>query len=81
MPVCVGQLCDTKVFGRWYAGLYTIVSFGCLTGIPIAGSILDRDGGDYSALIIFVGVAYAAGLFCFVVARIRQVGYGFLRKF
>ena len=36
-PVCVGQLCGTEVFGRWYAGLYTVVSFGCLTGIPIAG--------------------------------------------
>ena len=27
-PVCVGQLCDTEVFGRWYATCYTIVSFG-----------------------------------------------------
>ena len=27
-PVCVGQLCDTEVFGRWYATSYTIVSFG-----------------------------------------------------
>ena len=27
-PVCVGQLCDTEVFGRWYATCYTVVSFG-----------------------------------------------------
>ena len=27
-PVCVGQLCDTEDFGRWYATSYTIVSFG-----------------------------------------------------
>ena len=27
-PVCVGQLCDTEVFGRWYATCYTIVSIG-----------------------------------------------------
>ena len=27
-PVCVGQLCQTEVFGRWYATAYTIVSFG-----------------------------------------------------
>ena len=27
-PVCVGQLCETEVFGRWYATSYTIVSFG-----------------------------------------------------
>ena len=28
VPVCVGQLCETEVFGRWYATSYTIVSFG-----------------------------------------------------
>ena len=22
VPVCVGQLCDTEVFGRWYASMY-----------------------------------------------------------
>ena len=32
VPACVGQICDTEVFGRWFASLYTLVSFGCLTG-------------------------------------------------
>jgi predicted MFS family arabinose efflux permease len=27
-PVCVGQLCDTREYGRYYATCYTIVSFG-----------------------------------------------------
>ncbi|KAL8721070.1 MAG: hypothetical protein Q9225_002181 [Loekoesia sp. 1 TL-2023] len=27
-PVCVGQLCEPEVFGRWYGTCYTIVSIG-----------------------------------------------------
>ena len=27
-PVCVGQLCDTEDYGRYYATCYTLVSFG-----------------------------------------------------
>ena len=76
-PVCVGQLCGTEVFGRWYAGLYTVVSFGCLTGIPIAGQLIASDGEHYTGLIIFVGACYGLGLSCFVWARVMKVGWGF----
>ena len=81
VPVCVGQLCETEVFGRWYASLYTIVSFGCLTGIPIAGSILTRENGNYGGLIAFVGASYAAGLASFVIARVREVGWGWRKVY
>ncbi len=75
-PVCVGQLCETEVFGRWYASLYTIVSFGCLTGIPIAGQILKVNGGSYEGLILFTGGCYALGVGFFVWARVSSVGWG-----
>ena len=75
-PVCVGQLCGTEVFGRYYAGLYTVVSFGCLTGIPIAGEVLSSGGGRYEGLIGFVGACYGLGLGCFVWARLMTVGWG-----
>ena len=78
-PVCVGQLCDTEVFGRWYAGLYTVVSFGCLTGVPIAGQLLASGGGNYNVLIGFVGACYGAGLMCFIWARVLKVGWGLRR--
>ena len=81
VPVCTGQLCDTEIFGRMYAGLYTVVSFGCLTGLPVAGSILSRGKGDYTGLIIFVGVCYAAGLACFVAARVGKVGWGMRKRY
>lgn len=75
-PVCVGQLCGTEVFGRWFATLYSVVSFGCLTGIPIAGELITADGGKYTALILFVGACYGLGLICFVWARVMTVGWG-----
>ena len=75
-PVCVGQLCDTEVFGRWYASLYTVVSFGCLTGLPIAGALVKADAGNYMGLILFTTLSYALGLGCFIWARIIVVGWG-----
>ncbi|KAL8731976.1 MAG: hypothetical protein Q9166_003108 [cf. Caloplaca sp. 2 TL-2023] len=74
-PVCVGQLCEPEVFGRYYGTMYTIVSVGCLTGIPIAGEILALNEGDYWGLIIFTGISYAAALICFTIARILRVGW------
>ncbi|KAI4102537.1 MAG: hypothetical protein LQ345_007369 [Seirophora villosa] len=74
-PVCVGQLCEPEVFGRWYGTCYTIVSIGCLTGIPIAGEILSVAGGDYWGLIVFTGMCYAAGMICFIGARVLKVGW------
>ncbi|KAL8713359.1 MAG: hypothetical protein Q9220_002558 [cf. Caloplaca sp. 1 TL-2023] len=29
-PVCIGQLCEPEVFGRWYGTCYTIVSIGTI---------------------------------------------------
>ncbi|KAK9800467.1 putative Major facilitator superfamily (MFS) profile domain-containing protein [Seiridium cardinale] len=43
-PVCVGKLCHTQHYGRYYATCYTIVSFACLIGIPIGGSIVTACG-------------------------------------
>ena len=74
-PVCVGQLCDTEEYGRYYATCYTVVSFGCLTGIPIAGQILGIDGGEYWGLILFTGMCYLGGLLCFTAARVVSVGW------
>lgn len=74
-PVCVGQLCDTQNYGRYYASCYTVVSFGTLTGIPIAGQIIRAQHGHYQGLIIFTGVCYALAVLCFTTARVRAVGW------
>ena len=79
-PVCVGQLCDVQEYGRYYATCYTLVSIGCLTGIPIAGEIVTRDSGKYGGLIAFTVACYAVGTACFIFVRGRMDGWKLLVK-
>lgn len=80
-PVCVGQLCDTHEYGRYYATCYTIVSFGTLTGIPIAGALLEACGDRYYGTILFTGGCYVVSLAAFVWARWIKVGGGWTVKY
>ncbi len=68
-PVCVGQLCKVENYGRYYATCYTLVSFGTLTGIPIAGQLITACGGKYWGVIVFTGASYAASTITFALAR------------
>ena len=77
-PVCVGKLCKIENYGRYYATCYTLVSFGSLTGIPIAGQLVSACGGQYWGLIAFTGCSYGASLVAFVLAR--GVGGGWKLK-
>ncbi|KAL2843473.1 major facilitator superfamily domain-containing protein [Aspergillus pseudoustus] len=74
-PVCISQLCKIENYGRYYATSYTIVSFGTLTGMPIAGEILARCNGDYWGLITYTVCCYAVGLICVTAAKFVHVGW------
>lgn len=77
IPVCVGQLCRTEDYGRYYATCYTIVSFATLTGIPIAGSLVSATGGGrYWGLIVWAGLNYAISTVVFIAAKGGKVGFG-----
>ncbi|KAF1851577.1 MFS monocarboxylate transporter-like protein [Cucurbitaria berberidis CBS 394.84] len=81
VPVCVGQLCDTNVYGRYYATCYTVVSFSTLTGIPIAGSLLQATGGRYWGVVIWTAICYIVASGCFIWSRALQVGWKLGVKF
>ncbi|RFU73681.1 mfs monocarboxylate transporter [Trichoderma arundinaceum] len=74
-PVCIGRMCKTQEYGRYYATTYTIVSFACLIGIPIAGSIVQAAGGSYTNLIIFTSCIYIGAAFFLVLAKTWQLGW------
>lgn len=74
-PVCVGQLCATEEYGRYYATCYTLVSFGTLTGIPIAGQLLQACGGGYYGVVVFTGGCYVMSTIAFVSARVLKAGW------
>ncbi|KAM3074590.1 hypothetical protein ACMFMG_008020 [Clarireedia jacksonii] len=74
-PVCVGQMCKTEHYGRYYATCWMVVAFGTLTSLPIAGQILTAGGKDYTGLIVFAGLSYALAGFFLIVARVLAVGW------
>ncbi|CAG7920626.1 unnamed protein product [Penicillium olsonii] len=80
-PVCISQVCATEDYGKRTGTTFTIVSVGTLVGIPIAGAIQERDGGEYGGLIVFGGVLYLTATVAFVVARGICAGWSLRAKF
>lgn len=81
VPVCVGQLCKMEEYGRYYGTCYTVVSFGTLTGIPIAGSLLQATEDRYWGVAIFTIATYALAVASFLGARVLKVGWSMSIKF
>ncbi|GKZ69518.1 hypothetical protein AnigIFM50267_004729 [Aspergillus niger] len=80
-PVCIAQVCRTEDIGKRNGTTFTLVSFGTLTAIPIAGAIQERDGGAFWGLILFGGILYLAACAAFVVARGVAGGWRLRTKF
>jgi Na+/melibiose symporter-like transporter len=80
-PVCVGQLCRTENYGRYFASCWMLVAFGTLTSLPIGGSILATCNGEYWGLIVFAGLSYIAAMICLIIARVQAAGWGFFTVF
>ncbi|KAE9371513.1 MFS general substrate transporter [Stipitochalara longipes BDJ] len=74
-PVCVGQMCKTEHYGRYFSTCWMFVAFGTLTALPIGGQILIANGESYTGLIIFAGLSYTAAAACLIAARVLKVGW------
>lgn len=77
VPVCLGQLCDHRRYGRLYSTAMMVASFGTLSSVPIGGALLDSGSGEsgWRNLILFAGVAYFVALVCYTAARVLAVGW------
>lgn len=77
VPVCLGQLCDHRRYGRLYSTAMMVASFGTLSSVPIGGALLDSGKGEsgWRNLVIFAGVAYFVALMCYTTARVLAVGW------
>ncbi|KAH0357055.1 putative MFS monocarboxylate transporter, partial [Aureobasidium melanogenum] len=80
-PVCVGQLCETESYGRYYSTCYTIVSLGTLTGLPIAGALLQACDGKYWGLVLFTGMCYIISYVAFSWVRVMKQGWGLTKVY
>lgn len=72
---CIGQLCETKHYGRYFTTAYVFNSFAALLGIPVAGSLVNAAGGKYWGLTVFTGLVYAFSAFFIAVVRVKRVGW------
>ncbi|CAG7924988.1 unnamed protein product [Penicillium olsonii] len=66
-PVCAGQLCDTKDYGRFYGTVYSVASFGVLLTVPIGGQLLQSTTPQ--VLIGFYSAVLLVGLCCVALSR------------
>ncbi|KAH7176471.1 major facilitator superfamily domain-containing protein [Dactylonectria macrodidyma] len=74
-PVCIGRLCKTQEYGRYYATAYTVVSFACLIGNPVGGSVVQANHGAYWGLIIMTGTVYVGSIVAFCAAKVCLLGW------
>ncbi|RCI09521.1 hypothetical protein L249_3941 [Ophiocordyceps polyrhachis-furcata BCC 54312] len=74
-PVCIGRMCKTRNYGRYYASAYTVVSFACLLGVPIGGSIVRASKGSYTSLIVLTGAVYVGSAVCMLGAKVWHLGW------
>ncbi|SPO07744.1 related to monocarboxylate transporter 2 [Cephalotrichum gorgonifer] len=81
-PVCIGQFCESKDYGRYFTTAAMVASFGTLSSVPIAGALLGIGGRDgWVALMLFSGLSYALALVCYAAARISETGWKLRVKF
>lgn len=74
-PTIIAQISDISKIGTRTGAAFAVQSFGGLTGAPIAGAIVSRQGGDYLGLQLFCGMTMMAAAFVLVGARYMQVGF------
>ncbi|RMZ70921.1 monocarboxylate transporter [Pyrenophora seminiperda CCB06] len=83
-PICLGQLCETQEYGRYYASCFTVVAFGVLISIPVAGGLLDAVEAtgkkQYWGAALFTGLSYVASFLCFLWVRIKMKGWNWRTK-
>ncbi|PSR97215.1 major facilitator superfamily domain-containing protein [Coniella lustricola] len=76
IPVCLGQLCDARDYGRYITTANFLASFGTLSSTPIGGALVGIGGDDgWRAVILFSGLSYAIALVCYTSARVLAVGW------
>lgn len=79
-PVCVSRLCDTRQYGEYYGMCYTVVAFGTLTSVPIAGAIIGSNKA-YWAGALFCSLCYLCAFVSFIAIRVSKVGWKWTAKY
>lgn len=65
---------DLKKTGTRMGMAFSIVSFACLTGPPLAGALISDDNGSYLHAQMWAGTVLLCGSLTLVAARIAKTG-------
>ncbi|OAA59581.1 major facilitator superfamily transporter [Niveomyces insectorum RCEF 264] len=79
-PALVAQISDLRQIGARTGTAFAVMSFGALTGSPIAGAITTNGSNPFLGLQFFCGFTMLASVVIFVAARVLQVGINPLKK-
>ncbi|CBX90160.1 hypothetical protein IAQ61_001619 [Plenodomus lingam] len=82
-PACIGkmnQTQDLKMSGVRMGMLFTVVSFSSFTGPPLAGALIENNGGDYTHANIWAGTSFFMGACLLVATRWSLVGWDWKAK-
>ncbi|KAG9853003.1 MFS monocarboxylate transporter-like protein, partial [Aureobasidium melanogenum] len=71
---------DPKKTGVQMGMGFTIVSFACLTGPPLAGALISHDHGHYLPAQVWAGTSFFLGVSLLFAARTAKVGLHLRRK-
>ena len=74
-PAIAGSGRDPTKIGVEVGMIFSIIGVGCLCGPPIAGALIERDGGRYLGAQIYAGSVILCAALAFLVARIMSVGW------
>ena len=65
---------DLKKMGVRIGMVFTVISFACLTGPPLAGILIQKDNGGYLYAQMFAGTVMFVGCITLVAARMSKTG-------
>ena len=66
---------DLKKIGVRIGMVFTVISFACLTGPPLAGALIQKGNGNYIYAQIFSGTSLTCGCLMLIAARISKTGW------
>ncbi|CAK7229619.1 hypothetical protein SBRCBS47491_007312 [Sporothrix bragantina] len=79
-PTLIAQISDIRQIGIRTGTAFAVMSFGALTGSPIAGAITTDQNGSFTGLQLFCGFSMLASVIVFTAARVILAGFNPMKK-
>lgn len=79
-PTLIAQITDIRQIGVRTGLSFAFQSFGALTGSPIAGAIINAQGGEYLGMQLFCGIVMSGSFFVYIAARFKYGGTKLFQK-